>query len=112
MIKSMTAYGRSIYTSSLGQWSVEIHSVNKKILDFTIIMSKDLLRFDLDVRRHVSNFCKRGQVTVKIIIHSNPKTFFSTGQIEYIRSLKQGMEKACLELGLSTDGINFPFLYE
>lgn len=112
MIKSMTAYGRSIYLSSLGQWSVEVHSVNKKSLDFHMVMSKDLLRFDLEVRKHLSNFCKRGQVTVKIFLHPNPSMIFSKGQIEYFRSMKQGMEKACLELGCLSNEISFPFLYE
>lgn len=112
MIKSMTAYGRSLYLSSLGKWLIEIHSVNKKSLDFNMSMSKSFLRFDLEVRKHLSNFCKRGQITVKISLHPNPTSFFSEGQIEHFRSMKQGMEKACEDLGCSLEGISFPFLYE
>ncbi|MES2199259.1 MAG: DUF1732 domain-containing protein [Chlamydiota bacterium] len=112
MIKSMTAYGRSLYLSSLGKWLIEIHSVNKKSLDFNMLMSRDLLRFDIEVRKHLSSFCKRGHVTVKIFLHPNPSSFFSGGQVEYLRSMKQGMEKVCVDLGCSLGGITFPFLYE
>ncbi len=112
MIRSMTAYGRSLKLSALGQWLVEIHSVNKKNLDFNVVMSKELLRFDPEVRKYLSSFCKRGQVAVKIFLTPDPVTFFTEGRIEYLRSVKLGMEKACKELGCACHEITFPFLYE
>jgi len=112
MIKSMTAYGRYSYLSSLGKWAVEIHSVNKKNLDFNVFISKDLLRFDPDIRKKISGFCRRGQVTVKVVLEQNPSNFFSSEQVEYFSCLKKEMEKVCERIGFDPKEITFPFLYE
>lgn len=112
MIKSMTAYGRSLLLSSLGKWSVEVHSVNKKSLDFNIFLPKDLLRLDLEVRKYLAAFCKRGQVTVKVFFQPNASNVFSDEQLEALRTMKNSMEKAALDLGCNAEEISFPFLYE
>lgn len=108
----MTAYGRSLYLSSLGKWVVEVHSVNKKSLEFNMLISKDFLRFDIEIRKYLSFFCKRGYLTVKIFLQANPSSFFSEGQLEHLLLMKQGMEKACVDLNCSQKEITFPFLYE
>lgn len=108
----MTAYGRSQRLSSLGKWLVEIHSVNKKTLDFNVFMPKDLMQFDLEVRKWASAVLKRGQVTVKIFLYPNEAVFDMKAQVPYLKSMKEEMEKACLTIGCSTDDISFPFLYE
>ena len=41
----MTAYGRIMRASPVGRWLIEIHSVNKKTLDFTVFLPKDFLEF-------------------------------------------------------------------
>lgn len=62
----MTAYGRSGLVSDKGKFSVEIQSVNRKHLEINVVLPKELLRFDADVRRWVASFVARGQVNVKI----------------------------------------------
>ncbi len=108
MIKSMTAYGRALSSSSLGKWVVEIHSVNKKGLDFHIFMSKDFLQFDLEVRKWLSTAIHRGQVTVRVFFHSE----VAVGTLERLSCLKKEMEKMALELNLPLDQVTLPFLYE
>lgn len=98
--------------TSLGKWLVEIHSVNKKALDFNVFMPKDLMQFDLEVRKWASAAVKRGQVTVKIFLYPDEAAFDMKGQMPYLRSMKEEMEKACLVLGCSKEEISFPFLYE
>ncbi len=108
MIKSMTAYGRALSSSSLGKWVVEIHSVNKKGLDFHIFMSKDFLQFDLAVRKWLSIAIHRGQVTVRVFFHSE----LAVGSLDRLVCLKKEMEKMALGLNLPIDQITLPFLYE
>lgn len=108
----MTAYGRSVRSSSLGKWLIEVYSVNKKTLDFNIFIPKDLLQFDLEIRKTLSKFMRRGQVTVKVSFCQSRPAFEIMQQIEYLKSMKKEMEKACKELDCSNEEITFPFLYE
>jgi uncharacterized protein (TIGR00255 family) len=108
MIKSMTAYGRAQSSSSMGKWVVEIHSVNKKGLDFHIYMSKDFLQFDLEVRKLLSAYISRGQVSVRIFFQSET----GVQSLGRLRGLKKEMEKMSLDLQLPIEQITLPFLYE
>ena len=108
----MTAYGRSLRITSLGKWLIEIHSVNKKTFDLNVFMPKDLMQFDLEVRKLVSIPLKRGQVTVKIFLYPDEASFDLAAQTPYLKSMKEEMKKACLSIGCSTADISFPFLYE
>lgn len=106
----MTAYGRSFFTSPLGKWVVEIHSVNKKSLDFNLFIPRDFLQFDLEIRKWLSAHIYRGQVTVKVVFH--PAGGASLGKSDRLASLKAGMLQLANELGFSEEQITFPFLYE
>lgn len=106
----MTAYGRSFFTSPLGKWVVEIHSVNKKVLDFSVFIPRDFLQFDLEIRKWLAASIYRGQVTVKVAFH--PAGGASLGNASRLQALKTGMEELAEQLGFSTQQITFPFLYE
>lgn len=112
MIKSMTAYGRSLRLSAQGKWLIEVYSVNKKTLEFSIFMPKDLLQFDLEIRKSLSKVLRRGQVTVKISFFQARQAFELMQHVGYLKSMKESMEGVCKELGCSSDEITFPFLYE
>lgn len=107
----MTAYGRAKGLSSLGGWVVEIHSVNKKSLDFHVLMSKDFLSFDLEIRKWLSAWIHRGHVTVKIILSLGEASSVEH-QMPKLHALKKGFEKAAMELGFPKEQLTFPFLYE
>ena len=66
MIKSMTAYGRATKSTSIGQWVLEFHSVNRKLLDINIHVPKELLRFDIEIRKWVAALIFRGLITIRI----------------------------------------------
>lgn len=97
MVKSMTAYSRA---SGLG-FVVEIHSVNRKMLDLSLYLPKDLLRFDVPIRKWLAASLERGQVTLRLSLQdqkSGEKLF--TSYLTQLKSLKEGWEKLCTELGL------------
>ncbi len=100
MIKSMTAYSRASVTSPLGRFVIEIHSVNRKMLDMSLYLPKDLLRFDIEIRRWLSQLLERGQITLRLTLQSegvSQKLFFNYSL--QLKALKEGWEKLALELG-------------
>ncbi len=107
----MTAYSRFSTKSLLGSMVVEIHSVNKKMLDMSLHMPRDLLRFDIEVRKWLGAALERGQITLRLSLQSEEggdKLFSST--LGQLKNLKGNWEKLCLELGFPKQMIDLPFL--
>jgi uncharacterized protein (TIGR00255 family) len=100
MIKSMTAYSRASVSSPLGRLVIEIHSVNRKMLDMSLYLPKDLLRFDIEMRKWLSQFLERGQVTLRLALQSEGVSgkLMSSYSVQ-LKALKEGWEKLARELG-------------
>jgi uncharacterized protein (TIGR00255 family) len=97
MIKSMTAYSRVSAHAPFGHFVIEIHSVNRKMLDMSIYLPKNFLCFDIEVRKWLSNVLERGQVTLRLTMQDEGGKFFSNSLVQ-LKSLKEGWEKLCREL--------------
>jgi uncharacterized protein (TIGR00255 family) len=111
MIKSMTAYSRASVTSSLGRFIIEIHSVNRKMLDMSLYLPKDLLRFDIAVRKWLSQSLERGQVTLRLTLHTEEVGHKLSTYSVQLKALKEGWEKLALEIGYDPiKVIDLPFL--
>jgi uncharacterized protein (TIGR00255 family) len=112
MIKSMTAYSRSSKSSPYGRFVVEIHSVNRKMLDMSLYLPKDLLRFDLEMRKWLSQSIERGQVTLRLNVQNEGiagKLFSSYGA--QLKNLKEGWDKLAKDLGYDPSKmVDLPFL--
>lgn len=52
--------------TSLGRLVVELHSVNKRVLDINVLLPRNYLLFDLPLREWVREKNSRGQVTVRV----------------------------------------------
>lgn len=77
MLRSMTAYGRSSKESAIGRLTVEIQSINRKHLEINVILPRELIRFDTEVKKWISSVVGRGQITVKFSVvfnQNNPVT--------------------------------------
>ena len=72
MINSMTAFGRSEFRNSKGFFSVEIQSVNRKYQEISIILPKELSRFEPRARKLVGEKVDRGKVSVFVNVEFNP----------------------------------------
>jgi len=112
MTRSMTAYGRASLSTPLGRLVCEIHSVNRKMLDMSLFLPKDFLRFDIDVRKWIAAAIERGQLNVRITLQIegvNERLFSSN--LAQLKTLKEGWEHICQELKLdSQKSIDLPFL--
>ncbi len=109
MTKSMTAYGRG----SFGRFSLELHSVNRKGLDVQIFLPKNLLRFDIWLRKCLAAHAQRGQITVRVAIQDQLDGLASSSYITKLGSLKSFWEGIAKDLGYSPEkNIDLPFLLE
>lgn len=66
MLKSMTAYSRSILTHSFGRFNLEIQSINRKFLEINTLLPKALVRFDSEIKKQISEKIHRGQINVRL----------------------------------------------
>lgn len=62
----MTAYGRASLHSKLGHLTAEIQSVNRKFLEITIFLPKELARFESEIKKWLTSRLSRGQVTLRL----------------------------------------------
>lgn len=112
MIKSMTAYSRASVHSLLGRIVIEIHSVNRKMLDMSVNLPKDLLRFDIEIRKWLGSTIERGQVTLRLNLQSEGTgDGFIANYLPQLKTLKAGWEEVCLKLGFDSEKmVDLPFL--
>jgi uncharacterized protein (TIGR00255 family) len=100
MIKSMTAYARATAGCPLGKLVIEILSINRKVLDLSLYLPKDFLRFDQEVRKALSKVLERGQITFRLNIQSEGAADqFLPPNLTQLKTLKETWEKLCLQLG-------------
>lgn len=112
MIKSMTAYSRASKSTPFGRFIVEIHSVNRKMLDMSVSLPKDFLRFDIEIRKWLSQFLERGQITLRLTVQNEGlggKLF--SHYLANLKGLKEGWEQLAHELHYDpAKMVDLPFL--
>lgn len=112
MFRSMTAYGRAHVSTEAGSFLIEIHSVNRKSLDITVNLPKELLMFDMDFRKELSHEVKRGFITVRVTREeAHPTPGMSLPDMEVMKSLHEQYKTCAKELGYDPEeAIPFPVL--
>lgn len=113
MIKSMTAYARASKRMSWGQLVLELHSVNRKGLDFSFYLPKELLRFDIPIRKWLSCVLERGQITVRINLQQEgEKEHLLSAYLPQLTALKKGWDGLAEMLGFDPQKeVHLPFLF-
>lgn len=108
MTRSMTAYAQAKSKEIEGlSWVVELHSVNRKMLDVHMHTGRELLFLDMEIRKEISKSIHRGKLTVKISLAKSKQTIAS---LSLLKKLKSQFAKMAKELRLSSDEITLPFL--
>jgi len=102
----MTAYGSARLAAKGSKWRAEVHSVNRKLLDISVHLPRELLSLDLDVRKSVGASVHRGQVTVRIHYESEELQ----GPLLMLKSLKAKWQGLAKKLGFDPAQVDFRFL--
>ncbi len=101
MVKSMTAYGRCSGQTPFGRFVVEIHSVNRKMLDMAVYLPKEMLRFEVEVRKCLMAHLERGQVTVRIVLQrEGMDEGVCANTLKQLQAVKAGWDQIAVQLGL------------
>lgn len=101
MLKSMTAFGRACIATPLGRFVVEIQSVNRKHLEISTFMPKELVRFDPDVKNWIAKQVLRGQIIVKVsAVFDKESPVVVQPNLPLARQYKQAWDKIADDLGI------------
>lgn len=111
MFRSMTAYVYRSVPISIGQLTIELQSLNRKHLDITTFLQKELARYETDVKKVISNQIHRGQLNVRISLKCHG---FSTVKVSpnlpLAQQLKAAWEEIAHALGVSAPSFDLHLL--
>ncbi len=111
MIRSMTAYGRGVFEDVEGAWTVEIQSVNRKVLDVSVRLPQEFLQCDQEIRKLVAEVYTRGHVNV-IATFTRHLSCSQKHTIERLRDSRAFWGAVAKELGLDASEISLQFLLD
>ena len=110
-MKSMTGFGRSEQETSLGKIVIEIQSINRKYFELNVSLPKELSRFEIEIRKKVSEFVQRGLVWLRIHIFPNTASLEQTlPDVQMLKSLQSYWKKTAVAIHLDPESIDLPFL--
>lgn len=110
MTRSMTAYARVTSKPIRGfSYVVELHSINRKMLDVHMHLGRELLFLDIPLRKVVAAKIHRGLINVKVH-HSKGEKIADI--LPFLKKLKSRFEKITKELKLPQEEITLPFLMQ
>ena len=100
MIRSMTAFGRSVISTSFGIFHLEISSVNKKTLDISTYIPKDFLFFEMAFRKWIQKIVSRGSITIRLYRESQPTGEVGMMNREDLVRFKDKLDAMASDFGL------------
>jgi uncharacterized protein (TIGR00255 family) len=113
MLVSMTGFGRSVSEAPFGRIVVEIQSVNRKYLEISVSLPRELNRFDLEIRKWVGEVISRGQVTVRLFLSPSEETLKSLlPDPALLKQMKKAWTQVAKACQLDAKDINLPFLLQ
>jgi uncharacterized protein (TIGR00255 family) len=113
MLVSMTGFGRSVRETPFGKLVVEIQSVNRKYLEVTVSLPKELNRFEMEIRKWVQENISRGQMSVRLYLSFNDEMLDQLlPDAALLKRLKKSWIKLAKASGNDPKSIDLPFLLQ
>lgn len=111
MLKSMTAYSRISFRSDVGDFVVEIQSVNRKFLDVHTIVPKELSCFEVALKKWLVPHISRGQVSLKIsVAYENSSPILVHANIPLAKQVMEAWIEIADHLKISTKDFHLSLL--
>lgn len=102
MLKSMTAFGRASIENSIGHFTAEIQSVNRKYLEINCYLPKELVRFEADIRQWVGACVSRGQINLRVFaFFEKASPLVVKANLALAKQIKEAWEQIGKELKLA-----------
>lgn len=105
----MTGYGKATFSAEGGRYLLEVHGVNRKSLDISMFLPRELLALDAQLRRWLTSYVQRGQITVKLTRDLQGGDCVLP-QLSFLKVFKEGWESLAVQLGYSKQEITLGFL--
>jgi len=104
MLKSMTGYARSGIGAPIGHMTIEISTLNRRFLEVQFILPKEFVRFEPALKKIVSRFVRRGQVTIRVGLDQTNETLLSvTPNIALAKEIADAWQALACSLDLKLD---------
>jgi uncharacterized protein (TIGR00255 family) len=97
-MRSMTAFGKASFSNPLGAFQIEIHSLNRKNLEISIVLPKEFGSLDLSFRKIIQKVASRGTVAVKMFRQGSTNSLSK----EALLATKHSIDTMAKECGLSS----------
>lgn len=111
MLKSMTAFGRASFQNEMGQFTIEIQSVNRKFLEINVQLPRELSYFDVEIKKWLQSFILRGQVSVKVMASFEGKSpFIVVPNLALAKQIKEAWSTIAKQLELDQGVIDLKLL--
>lgn len=105
---SMTGSGYAEQTFDFGTLVLELQSVNRRFLEVSVFLPRQLSRFEMDIRKKISSELYRGSVTARYSLYSSQKR--ASVQLKLLKERAEYWRKAAKELKCSVEDVTLPFL--
>lgn len=107
----MTAYGRGVLSAPIGQFVIEIQSVNRKHLDIQVVLPRELSQFDIELKKWLASAVARGQVSVKVsVAFHGPVPFVVRPNLLLARQLREAWDQIAQDLQLEQGSFDLSLL--
>jgi uncharacterized protein (TIGR00255 family) len=97
-MRSMTAFGKASFSDPLGAFQIEIHSLNRKNLEISVVLPKEFGSLDLSFRKIIQKVASRGTVAVKMFRQGSTNSISK----EALLAAKHSIDTMAKECGLSS----------
>lgn len=100
----MTACGRATLSNTLGRFTVELQSLNRKYLDLSMQLPVELQGFEVEIKKWVSTALTRGQVALKLSASFEAGAPLSVKpNLPYVKKLVAAWDAIAHEINLTVD---------
>jgi uncharacterized protein (TIGR00255 family) len=112
-MKSMTGYGKVSFADGDIFYLLEIHAVNRKNLDISIFLPREMFALDIEIRKWIGGYVKRGQVTLKLSRDAREEGLeYYIPQLSTLQTFKTAWDELSERLGLGKGQVSLEFLID
>lgn len=109
-MQSMTGFGYAESTFSLGTLVLELSSLNRKYFDLSIQLPKALLRYEVDIRKKISDKVARGSIAARFFLY--PGRQESSPQLALLAKQSAYWKELAVEIGCDPKDVTLQFLLQ
>lgn len=97
----MTAFGKAHFASCGSEFYLEIYSVNKRNLDVSVYVPKEVMRLEYPIRSWMQALARRGSIVIKLIKEGRLDEEIKGIDLGHLEQLKRALDEYAHQLNLA-----------